>query len=292
MTIPTFKLSRPLLGALVEVTISAPKPEAWLQTAAGKALALMENVQRSMSFHNSLSDIARLNHCGHLAPLIVHPWTRQLIERAVKLSVSTEGAFDITLAPKQMNWGYLPKHQSARMLVEGGSWSDIIFPAPNQVQFLRPLQIDLASIAKGFAIDKAIDYLDAKGVHSAMVNAGGDFRTCGEGPHPIHHRHSTSPMENFIPSVLPRPAVSTSAAYFARKRSGLAKASPILHPHSGKPMKSNLSVSVFAPTCVQADALTQAVLLAPQAVWNRVLQEQNSMAMIVTAKGEQVFFPV
>ena len=62
-----------------------------------------------------------------------------------------------------------------------------------------------------------------------------------------------------------RPAVATSAAYFARKRVGLTRVSPIVHPHTGKPLRSNVSVSVFSRTCMEADALTKAVLLAPQA---------------------------
>ena len=88
-----------------------------------------------------------------------------------------------------------------------------------------------------------------------------------------------------------RPALATSAAYFVKQRSGLSKVTAIMHPRTGKPMKSNISVSVFSQTCIEADALTKAVLLAPQKLWNQVLAARDSVALLLTAKGEQVLFP-
>ena len=285
------KRCQPLLGTFVEITAEGTQGETRLHSEVGKAFDLIRSVSRMMSFHDVDSDVSRLNRCAHIAPLRVHPWTRQVIESAVKLSADTEGAFDITIAPRLVKWGYLPRHKVCHALSEAAQWNDIELHDDGSIGFRKPLQIDLGGIAKGFAVDKAIDYLSTRGLHSAVVNAGGDLRVYGEGPHELAIRHPAAPQAEALPAVMLRPAVATSAAYFAQKRQGFAKVSPIVHPRTGKPMRSNLSVSVFSPTCIQADALTKAVLLAPQALWNRVLREANSLALFITTKGEQVLFP-
>ncbi|MDB6137914.1 MAG: FAD:protein transferase [Verrucomicrobiaceae bacterium] len=285
------KRCQPLLGTFVEITVEGPQSEARLQIEVSKAFDLIRTVNHLMSFHEADSDVSRLNRCAHIAPLRVHPWTWQVIDSALKLSADTEGAFDITVAPILVKWGYLPRHQSFNSLGEAAQWADVEMLEGSRIGFHKPLQIDLGGIAKGFAVDKAIDWLATRGLTSAVVNAGGDLRVHGAGPHELAIRHPAAPQAETLPAVMLRPAVATSAAYFAQKRCGLAKVSPIVHPRTGKPLRSNVSVSVFAPTCIQADALTKAVLLAPQAMWNRVLQEANSLALFITRQGEQVLYP-
>lgn len=285
------KRCQPVLGTFVEITLEGSQSEERLHREAGKAFELIQTVHRMMSFHDADSDVSRLNRCAHISPLRVHPWTCEVLAKAVQLSADTEGAFDVTVAPTLVKWGYLPRHAPFKALGEAGQWSDIELQGGGDVFFRRPLMIDLGGIAKGFAVDKAIEWLATRGIARAVVNAGGDLRVHGEGPHELSIRHPAAPQQSVIPSVMLRQAVATSAAYFARKRCGTARVNPIVHPRTGKSIRSNHSVSVFSPTCIQADALTKAVLLAPQAVWNRVLREANSLALFITHRGEQVLFP-
>ncbi len=287
----TIQRCQPLLGTFVEITLCGEAPETKLQQQAGKAFEMIRWVQRMMSFHDADSDISRLNRCGHLAPLQVHPWTYHVIELAAQLSRETEGAFDITVAPRLVRSGLLPRHGAYTSLAEAGRWEDITLHGGRAISYRQPLQIDLGGIAKGFAVDKAIEYLSTLGLHGAIVNAGGDLRVLGQIDSRVAIRDPRDPHRAAVPSIMLRPALATSAAYFVRAASGLKKAAAILHPRTGKPMRSNLSVSVFAKTCIEADALTKAVLLAPQKVWNPVLSAHDSVALLLTAKGEQVLFP-
>lgn len=288
----TIKRCQPLLGTFVEITLTGNATETRLHQQAGKAFEMIRSVQRMMSFHDPDSDISRLNHCGHVAPLRVHPWTYHVIEQSVRLSRETEGAFDITVAPRLVKSGLLPRHGRVSCLAEAGRWEDIQLLENSTVGFRQPLRLDLGGIAKGFAVDKAVDYLSTLGLQGAMVNAGGDLRVLGQADSRIAIRDPRDPHRVGVPAVMLRPALATSAAYFVRERSGLSKVTAILHPRTGKPMKSNVSVSVFAKTCIEADALTKAVLLAPQKVWNSLLTARDSVALLLTNKGEQVIFPV
>ncbi|MCB1210127.1 MAG: FAD:protein FMN transferase [Verrucomicrobiales bacterium] len=285
------KRCQPLLGTFVEITLEGPQSAETLHHWAGKAFELISSVGRMMSFHDASSDISRLNRCAHISPIHVHPWTHEVIRKAVKLSADTEGAFDVTVAPKLVQMGYLPRHRPFVTLNDAGMWTDIDLLEGGNIFFRKPLMIDLGGIAKGFAVDKAIDWLSSHALTSAVVNAGGDLRVFGSGPHSFAIRNPAAPQESYLPAEMLRPSVATSAAYFSRKRHGLERVSPIVHPVTGKSLRSNRSVSVFAPTCIQADALTKAVLLAPQALWSRVLREANSLALFVTQRGERVLFP-
>ena len=264
------KRCRPLLGTFVEITLEAERDEVALRKIADKAFGMISSVQKLMSFHQNDSDVSRLNRCAHISPLRVHSWTHQVLAQALQLSAQTEGAFDIAVVQKQA-WP-----ESA------GSWQDITLNADCTVFFERPLMIDLGPIANGFAVDKAIDYLSTKGITRAVVNAGGDMRVIGAG---------TQTAGTMVPAVMPRAAVATSAGYFANRKAHGRRVMPIVHPRTGKPLRSTSSVSIFSSTCMMADALTKAVLLAPQEVWTKVLAAQDSLALFVSSRGDETHFP-
>lgn len=281
---------QPLLGTFVEISLDGASEEN-LHRTAGKAFELIRGIQHLMGFHDPESDVSRLNRCAHVAPLRVHPWTYDVISKAIKISEETEGAFDITIAPQLVRWGYLPRHTATTAMTEAGLWKSIELLPDARIRFHRPLQIDLGGIAKGYAVDKAIDWLATLGVSQATVNAGGDLRLLGIEDAPLVIRDPRKPQEHLHLALQLRPAVATTAAYFVRKRVGLAQVTPIVNPHTGKPMRNNLSVSVFAHTCVEADALTKAVLIAPQETWSRALKAHDSIALFINHRGEQVIFP-
>ena len=288
------KRCRPLLGTFVEITLEDHRSEAWLQQTASEGFGLIQSVQAMMSYHSPDSDVSRLNQCGHLTPLTVHPWTYQVMQKAVQLSIATEGAFDITQVPRLVAAGLLPPHGRGQAPGEASRWSDIEFLKDGnmpQIFFRAPLKVDLGGIAKGFAVDKAIDFLSARGVTRAIVNAGGDLRVHGSDQMEISIRHPERPQSEMFPTRMLRPAVATSGAYFVRQRAGVSNANHIIHPRTGKMLRTSDSVSVFAPTCMEADALTKAVLLAPPLLWNQTLADHNSLALFITRKGEQVLYP-
>lgn len=276
---PTIKRCRPLLGTFVEIRLSDPdQPEHVLHALAEIAFGRIARVQSLTSFHDPASELSRLNACGHLHPLPVNEWTREVIAEAVRLGRASEGVFDIAAAP-----------------VTGGddarTYRDIVLHRDGRVSFRRPLQLDLAAIARGYAVDKAAEVLAAQGVRQAVINAGGDLRFIGAHPSNLPLRDPAAPHRVRLFAEVTAPAVCTTAAYHANRRHHWRKVSHILHPRTGKPMRSNVSVSVFAQTCVQADALTSVVLLDEPRSWQALLSRENASAVFVTAKGEMVRFP-
>lgn len=147
------------------------------------------------------------------------------------------------------------------MPLRSGTLCDVLLLPQQQVQFMRPLQLDLGGIAKGFAVDRAIDVLHTAGVPKAMVNAGGDLRVLGDTPEPMYVRDTKDPRQLHYVGALAQGAMATSATYFSRTYYRGQPVSALVDPNVGEACTHTLSCSVIAPTCAVADALTKALAL-------------------------------
>jgi FAD:protein FMN transferase len=131
-----------------------------MEAAMEAAFAAIGAVHRLMSFHDEGSDVSRLNRGAYEAAIRVHPWTFEVLEIALDLHSRSNGIFDIRIAPALQKLGLLPYHggdlagEAPRISGHGG----IELLAGQRVRFRdRATQIDLGGIAKGFAVDRAID---------------------------------------------------------------------------------------------------------------------------------------
>ena len=149
--------------------------------------------------------------------------------------------------------------------------------ADDRIRFARPLWLDLGGIAKGYAVDRAIEYLVRHGIREAAVNAGGDLRLLGSHAEVVHLRLPQSP-ESLVPAIeLTDGSLATSAGYFERRRRHGRWVGPHVDGRRRRPVGTRSSVSVVAKRCVVADALTK-VVLADRAFAPRMLQQHAATA--------------
>src|SRR6476646_10034697 len=153
--------ARPSLGTFVEITARGDN-EAELHGAIDLAFDAIARVDRQMSFHQPASDISRINREAFRRKVTIDPWTWRVLGAAQKLSHESDGLFDITIARKLMQWKYLPR----RYDVSEGNWRDIVLGKNCTVRFRRRVIIDVGGIAKGFAVDRAVEALKRAGVQS------------------------------------------------------------------------------------------------------------------------------
>ena len=247
---------RPLLGTFVEIAISG-SGAACLKRAIDAAFAAIEQVHRLMSFHDPHSDVSRMNRDAFPKSVIVHPWTRKVLEAAQRLARESNGVFDIAVARLLAKRGYLPTPEYQPD--HAATWRDIFLRKHGRVFFRRQLAIDLGGIAKGFAVDRAVDVLKYNGIGSGIVNAGGDLRVFGPESQLVHVRHPAQPSRAASAVRLRDRAMATSAIYFSRRKSGGHNVSPILDGRTGRATRDFMSVTVGAADCMTADALTKIV---------------------------------
>jgi thiamine biosynthesis lipoprotein len=246
--------ARPLLGTFVEIAACARDAERERRAVAA-AFDAVAQVHGRMSFHAPSSDLARLNRRAHLEPVAVAPDTFAVLERAAFFAAESDGLFDCTVGAVLVRAGRLPAHPGSA--TGAGTWRDVELLPDRRVRFARPLALDLGGIAKGWAVDRAIEALERHGVRSGLVNAGGDLRATGERAWPLAIRLPGARAQAIRLAPLRGEAVATTA--FARG----AAASRVVDPRTGAIRRAARSVSVFAPRCIDADALTKIAWLGP-----------------------------
>lgn len=248
--------ARPLLGTMVSVR-ACFADTATAHTAIDAVFAEIALVHRLMSFHEPGSDVSRLNREAAVRPVAVDGRTFEVLRLAQALACASKGCFDVTVGGRAVRAGALPRPPYATPPDPDASWLDVELIEPlGAVAFRRPLWIDLGGIAKGYAVDRAIERLRAAGARQASVNAGGDLRVMGTDPELVHLRCGTA-----HPAALPVLEVADGAV--ASSGSGLdPEVAPALHFDGASKVQvpDGRFVTVVAPTCMVADALTKVVM--------------------------------
>ena len=155
--------------------------------AIDAAFAVIDKVHRLMSFHDPDSDVSRLNREACKRHVAVDPWTYQVLETAIELNRESSGVFDMTVASLLQQRGLLPRGAgdpapAADRITAAGA---VELLGDRRVRYRHPgITIDLGGIAKGFAVDRALDVLRGCGLVRGLVNAGGDLRRIRTVPSP------------------------------------------------------------------------------------------------------------
>ena len=270
---------RPILGTFVEMQAFGTKADE-LEDAIEAAFLAIAQVHRLMSFHDPESEVSRMNRDACYKPVRVHPWTWRVLKSAQEFSRNTDGIFDITMAGQLVKWNYLPRY-GARF--GRGNWRDIVLEAAGRVRFRRPLLVDFGGIAKGFAVDRAVEILKRKRVITGIVNAGGDLRVFGSASQLVHLRHPKQPNRAAGAVRLRERAMATSGIYFARTNPR-GCVSPILDARTGRAACDLISVTVGAANCVTADALTK-VVFALRGEAAPLLARYSANALLIEQDG-------
>jgi thiamine biosynthesis lipoprotein len=278
--------ARPLLGTFVEIEATgAARSE--LDAAIDAAFEVVARVHRLMSFHERGSDVSRLNREAFVRPTKVHAWTFQVLQVAVEMHRLTNGIFDITVAPALQAMGLLPGLEGDAAIVTEARFFDVIeLFSENTVRFRYPdVRIDLGGVAKGFAVDRALEALRGFGVLGGMVNAGGDLAAFGPDPHIVHIRHPRDPRRLICAVEVTGEALASTARRFDPFQSAETAPSAIIDPATSKSADAIDGATVRARSCMIADALTKIVMISGTDAL-RWLEHYNASALLVSRDGD------
>ncbi|QHJ01017.1 FAD:protein FMN transferase [Xylophilus rhododendri] len=257
---------RPALGTYVEIGAACEEAgaRAAVLAAVEQAFAAIGRVEHAMSFHAPASDLSRINAAGAGSVIPVDRWTAEVLLLAQELHGATGGCFDCGVGGTLQAWGMLPGAPHGRRPAAqagGGAQHLGIDAGRGEVRLHRPVCLDLGGIAKGFAVDRAIDALAAAGVRCAVVNAGGDLRVLGPVPRPLHVRDPRAPARLRFAGLLCDGAAATSARYFS-EMPGRPDRCALVDPFTRCAVADRRSFTVLAPLCAVADGLAKALAVA------------------------------
>jgi FAD:protein FMN transferase len=277
--------ARPWLGTFVEIEV-AGRSEPEMTAAVDAAFEAVAKVHRLMSFHDADSDVSRLNREARVKPVAVHAWTFAVLESAVELHRRSNGIFDIAVAPVLQALGLLPDTREQPVAASGARVFDAIeLLGGHAVRFHgAEIGIDLGGIAKGFAVDRALDVLSSFGIESAIVNAGGDLAAFGVESHAVHIRHPRNPAQLVCSVGIRNEALASSARRFDPFHGADTAETAVIDPATRRVPETVDGVSVRAPSCMIADALTKIVMIAGTEA-SDLLDHYRASALMISADG-------
>lgn len=263
-----------IMGTEISVAIWADD-EAKGREVIAAVMQDMNAVDKQFSPYIATSELAQINAKAATQTVQLSPEMAFLIDKSLYYSNLTQGAFDITFA--SVGWlydyrkGVKPSDKQRQELLPAINYKWLDFDkAKSTLSFKhKNVRIDLGGIAKGYAVDRAIEILKFKGIAHGTVSAGGDSRLLGDkmgqpwrvgikNPRP----HS---KDDGVITLLPLSdsSVSTSGdyeRYFMDKKTG-ERVHHIINPKTGKSASEVMSVTILGPLGVDTDALSTSVFV-------------------------------
>lgn len=294
----THKRKLYMLGSPFEMTVVA-KDTTQANIYIDMAVEEVKRVENLISDWIPTTQISQVSKNSGIQPVKVDKEVYDLVERAIKVSQLTSGAFDISYASMDKIWKFdgsmkaMPTPEAIKQSVARIGYQKIVLDAKAQTIFLKEkgMKLGLGGIGQGYIADKIKDLLLSKGCTSGIVNVSGDinawgYQTTGK-PWTVAIVNPMNKSKVFATFPLENSAVETSGSYEKYVVFDGKRYSHIIDPRTGYPAQGVVSVSVFAKQTEIADALATGIfVLGVDVGLNLVNQLKGIGCIIVDDKGE------
>ena len=275
-------LSGQTMGTTYAIKIRGVSKSFDLQHVRKRIDEIFERINSRMSTYREDSELSFFNRSESTDWMPVSSETVHVVSEAVRVSMLTNGAFDVTIGPLVNLWGFGPDSQPTKIPTEetireklasvGYQHLHLRATPPAIRKDESRIQIDLSAIAKGYAVDQVVEFLDSLNVPHFLVEVGGELRGKGLNADGIPWKVAIEkPVsdERAIHQVLnlQSQAMATSGDYRNFFQKDGERFSHTINPRTGQPVTHQLaSVTVLRTSCMEADALaTGLMVLGPDA---------------------------
>jgi thiamine biosynthesis lipoprotein len=288
-----------LMGSRFDITVVANNEEEG-NDFIDIAINEISRIEKLISSWDANSQTSEIIRSAGMRPVVVDDELFQLIQRCLKISKLTNGAFDISYASMDKVWHFdgsmteMPSKEAIEQSVSKVGYQNIILDETNHSVFLKleGMKIGFGAIGKGYAADKAKALLQNKGVQSGIVNASGDLDAWGTQPdgkdwmvaivNPLNKEKVFSWMPVY------NSAVVTSGNYEKYVRFNDVLYSHIIDPRTGYPSTGILSASVFTKTAELADALATSIFVMGVETGLDFVNQLNGVECIIVDANNKV----
>ena len=282
------KKTKLFMDTMVEIKVVTRKSREETEARINKAFEAFQRVEQACSRFTYSSELMKA--CQIVgAPVEISPLLFEPVNFAFEMAKLTDGLFDPTIGSVMEEYGF-NRHYLTGDYIESPSsnhvtYQDIILdPLTSTLSIRKPLVIDLGAVAKGFAIDLAVNEL--KEFDGFTINAGGDLFAGGVdengGPWKIgiQHPHQTDKIIETI--YLTNQAICTSGSY-ERRNSDLPDLHHLVNPITKQSPNDWVSCSVIAPFAMMADAFSTASFLLGVKKGKKLLEQLDLQGILITS---------
>jgi thiamine biosynthesis lipoprotein len=289
-----FKKAMKLMGNHFELSVVAGD-EKWAEERIEAGVEEIRRIERLLTTYSEDSETSLINAHAGLSPIAVSAETFGLIERSIRISRLTQGAFDITYGSvdKQL-WNFdtslqrLPDAKTAKKMVRLIDYRKIVLDPAKHTVLLKEkgMRIGFGGIGKGYAAEKAKALMQTMGAGSGVVNASGDLTAWGYQPGgepwTIGIVNPNAAEQIFSYLNVTDMAVATSGNYEKYILVDGKKYSHTINPRTGLPVTGIKSVTILCPNAEIADAMaTPVMIMGIRAGLDLVNQIQHIEAVLI-----------
>lgn len=266
------------------------------------AFERLRSIENLMSYQKDDSELTRINRNAAKGPVRVSESTFEVLQKAIEFSELSDSAFDMTVGPLVDLWrsaaeaNSVPTGAELREARSKVGFEKLILDANEMsVKFtVDGMKLDLGGIAKGYAIDKAVEAMQKYGASGAMVDVGGDIRCFGRPPggkeywliglqDPGETKEHIGEGKTLLVLKLTDAAVATSGGYRRFALIEGKKYSHIIDSKTGYSSEDLASVTIISKNAIDTDALATAV---------SVMGSEKGLALIETIpQTEAILIP-
>ena len=288
-----------LMGSRFEITVVAASEDI-AYVNIDEAVMEIKRIEKLISSWDLDSETSEINRFAGIRPVKVSAELYELIERALKLSEITDGAFDITYASMDKIWRFdgsmdvFPTENEIKASISKVGFGHIQMNSAESTVFLpkQGMKIGFGAIGKGYAADMAKKLLVQKEVPGGVINAGGDLTTWGTKE--TKERWTvgiTNPTDkkkvfSWLPVV--ESSVATSGNYERYFMFEGKKYTHIIDPRSGYPTTGTKSVTVFAKKAELCDALATAVFVMGRDTGIHMINQLDGVEVVVVDDNNKI----
>lgn len=294
------------MDSFTTITVISPSKEK-AEEAIEAGFAEIGKLDKFLNNFEPDSEISTVSKFAGIKPVHVSLETLDLMQKTIGISKMTNGAFDPTVAPVYKLWKFSGRPANPSMPTKDAIGNALklvdyrkikIESAASEIYLEeKGMEIDLGGIAKGYAADKAIEAIKAKGIKSALVAIAGDIRGYGlnvsgnawkvgiQNPRP-ENPNSEKPWEDIFATLgLKDSAISTAGDYQRFFIKDGKRYHHILEPATGYPSESGLiSVSIIAPEGYIADGIDTGILILGLAKGMKLLESMGIDGILVDSQ--------
>ena len=271
--VTSVEVERPGLGTWIRIVARSDDP-AQAERAIECAFAAIDLVDRQMSVHRVDSQLARVNRAAGIEAVAVDDAVLEVVARARTRAERSGGAYDPTVLPLMRLYGFYgsrregyPSEREVALTLAAVGWRHVIVDRAAGTLGLarRGAGLDLGSIGKGWAVDRAVAALRAEGITSGLVDVGRNVyglgtpggRAEGWAVGVVH------PARGSVDRVftLRDQAVATSGNAEQHHALGDVTVGHLLDARRGRPADGPLSATVLARTGTDADGISTVAFL-------------------------------
>jgi thiamine biosynthesis lipoprotein len=290
---------RQVMGTIAHIVAVAPNTKT-ADLCVASAFNELVAVDKLMSDYDPDSQLSQVNQKASEQAVTVSDSLFEVLTFAIEYSKKTDGAFDITIGPVIDLWRQAGKderkptdNELAAARAKVGFEKLLLNPEKKTVKFtIEGMRLDLGGIAKGYAIDKAVQAMQSKGALGGMVDVGGDIRCFG-----LRSKDDNTWLiglqdprqEDILLKLrLTDNAVATSGDYRRFVIIEGQRLSHIYNPSTSISANELSSASIIAPTAMQADVLATAVsVMGKEKGIQFVESTENVEAILIETKNQK-----